>query len=209
MHGQRPTAIEETALSGMGYRLIAGLDEVGRGALAGDVVAAAVILPLDAGSVQRLHAVRDSKQLSARQRSTLAAVIQAEAIAIGLGRVSASDIDHLGIVPATRLAMMQAIASLTIAPDYLLIDALRLPAVYVPQTAIVHGDALCLSIAAASIVAKVYRDAEMVRLDAVYSGYGFARHKGYGTAAHLQALHMLRPCPIHRLSFAPVGAVAR
>jgi ribonuclease HII len=208
MHGQQPTAIEETALSGMGYRLIAGLDEVGRGALAGDVVAAAVILPLDANAVQRLRAVRDSKQLSACQRSKLAVVIQAEAIAIGLGRVSAPDIDRLGIVAATRQAMMQAIARMSTSPDYLLIDALHLPAVPLPQKAIVHGDALCLSIAAASIVAKVWRDEQMVRLDAVYPGYGFARHKGYGTTAHLQALRTLRPSPVHRLSFAPVGAAA-
>lgn len=183
---------------------MAGLDEVGRGALAGDVVAAAVILPLEAAVLDRLHGVRDSKQLSARQRSTLFPMIQAEAIAIGLGRVSAQIIDAIGIAPATRRAMAIAIVNLGLTPDFLLIDALRLPGVTIPQKGIIRGDATCLTIAAASIIAKVSRDAAMIESDTFYPGYGFARHKGYATACHCQALQARGPCPLHRLSFAPL-----
>jgi len=197
---------EEMALHARGYRLVAGLDEVGRGALAGDVVAAAVILPVDAGVLQRLYGVRDSKQLSPRQRSICSKTIQAEALAIGLGRVSAQDIDRLGIARASLQAMMLAVAGLATPPDFLLIDAFRLPDLALPQKAIIKGDASCLSIAAASIVAKVWRDARMIELDAACPGYGFAQHKGYGTAVHCQALRLLRPCSVHRQSFAPVRA---
>ena len=207
MQRQRPDMAQELALHAQGYRLIAGIDEVGRGALAGDVVAAAVILPTDPAILERLHGVRDSKQLSARQRSILYTTIQAEAIAIGLGRVSAQEIDRLGIVPATRLAMTKAVASLAVQPDHLLIDAMRLPAVPIAQRAIIHGDARCLSIAAASIVAKVTRDRTMQELERVFPGYGFARHKGYGTAGHRQVLQVLHPCPIHRRTYAPVRAL--
>lgn len=204
MPHQDPDMAEELALHARGFRLVAGLDEVGRGALAGDVVAGAVILPADAGVLQRLHGVRDSKQLTPRQRSMLRETIQAEAIAIGLGRVSAQEIDRVGIATATRQAMQLAVAGLSIQPEYLLIDAVYLPDVAIPQKALIKGDVRCLCIAAASVMAKVYRDALMTELDGVYPGYGFARHKGYGTALHCQALHLYRPCAIHRQSYAPV-----
>ncbi len=206
MPRQDPDIAEELGLYAGGYHAVAGLDEVGRGALAGDVVAAAVILPAGAAVLQRLHGVRDSKQLSPHQRSILCSTIQAEALAIGLGRVSAQDIDSVGIVEATRRAMAMAVAALSIRPDYLIIDALRLPDVPIPQKAIIKGDARCLSIAAASIIAKVNRDASMVALDAIYPGYGFARHKGYGTSFHCQQLRLKHPCLLHRRSFAPVRA---
>jgi ribonuclease HII len=203
-----PDMAEEIALHARGCRLVAGLDEVGRGALAGDVVAAAVILPADPAVLGRLRGVRDSKQLSARQRTRLNDAIQAEALAIGLGRVSARDIDRLGIAPAARRAMMLAVAGLDPQPDFLLIDAFRLPDLSIPQKGIVRGDASCLSIAAASVVAKVWRDARMNDLDAAYPGYGFARNKGYGTDSHCRALRLLRPCAEHRFSYAPVRAAA-
>lgn len=204
MPHQDPDFAEESALHAHGFRLVAGLDEVGRGALAGDVVAAAVILPADPAILQRLRGVRDSKQLSPHQRAQLSVIIQAEALAIGLGRVPASEIDRIGIAPATRRAMALAVAALTLQPDYLLIDAVRLSEVRIPQKSIIKGDARCLSIAAASIVAKVDRDGAMVDLDSAYPGYGFARHKGYGTLLHRQALSTLRPCAIHRRSYSPV-----
>jgi ribonuclease HII len=204
MPHQDPDMVEELALHARGFRLVAGLDEVGRGALAGDVVAGAVILPSDAGVLQRLHGVRDSKQLTPRQRSMLRERIQAEAIAIGLGRVSAQEIDRIGIAPATRQAMRLAVASLDVAPDFLLIDAVRLPDLAIPQKSLIKGDVHCLCIAAASIMAKVFRDTMMKELDQTYPGYGFALHKGYGTAMHCQALRLIHPCPIHRQSYAPV-----
>jgi ribonuclease HII len=205
---QDPDMAEELRLYAAGSRAVAGLDEVGRGALAGDVVAAAVILPAEPAVLQRLHGVRDSKQLSPQQRAALSCRIRAEAVAIGLGRVSAQDIDRIGIVQATRRAMALAVAALCVRPDYLIVDALLLPDVPIPQKAIVKGDARCLSIAAASIIAKVDRDAAMVALDGVYPGYGFARHKGYGTSFHRQQLCLMHPCLIHRRSFAPVRAAA-
>ena len=204
MPHQDPDMAEELALHARGFRLVAGLDEVGRGALAGDVVAGAVILPSDAGVLQRLRGVRDSKQLTPRQRSMLRERIQAEAIAIGLGRVSAQEIDRIGIAPATREAMRLAVVGLDVAPDFLLIDAVHLPAVAIPQKSLIKGDVHCLCIAAASVMAKVFRDTMMRELDEVYPGYGFALHKGYGTALHCQALRLYRPCPIHRQSYAPV-----
>jgi len=202
-----PSMDEERSLYEQGYRLIAGVDEAGRGAWAGDVVAAAVILPAEEGVLTRLQGVRDSKQLTPRQRWSLYGVIRREAVAIGVGRVAAPEIDRLGIAAGTRQAMALAIADLGLAPDFILIDAVRLPDLRLPQKAIVRGDARCLSIAAASIVAKVSRDMAMVELDALYPGYGFARHKGYGTAFHRRALHVLQPCPIHRFSYAPVRAL--
>lgn len=208
MRRQDPDLVEEMALQAQGFRLIAGIDEVGRGALAGDVVAAAVVLPCDPAVLQRLHGVRDSKQLSARQRTMLHATIQAEAIAIGLGRVPAQDIDREGILRATRRAMSMAVANLGVDPDYLIIDAVRLHDVPLPQKSIIKGDVRCVSIAAASIIAKVTRDAEMVQLDGLYPGYGFAHNKGYGTAFHCRQLQFLRPCAIHRYSFAPVHLAA-
>ncbi len=192
-------------LYAQGYRFIAGLDEAGRGSWAGPVVAGAVILPLGSPSLrERLRGVRDSKTLTPRQRDRLYDAIRASALAIGVGIVPAKAIDALGIVQATKLAMEKAIRNLALTPHFLLIDGLNLPSVPIPQKSVSKGDSLCLSIAAASIVAKVSRDRMMVAFDGHYPGYGFARHKGYGTPQHRQALERLGICPLHRLSFAPM-----
>jgi len=198
-----PTFDGERELNAQGYRLIAGLDEVGRGTIAGPVFAAAVILPLEA-NIPWLPLVRDSKQLSPRRREYIFKLIQQTNVAIGIGVVPHTDIDKRGIVKATRLAMSRAIDQLPFTPDFLLIDALALPEVSLPQRSIVHGDQLSLSIACASIVAKVSRDRYMVELDSLHPGYGLARHKGYATKEHLRCLQQLGPCSIHRQSFAPV-----
>lgn len=204
-----PTLAYEQALWADGYRRVAGLDEAGRGAWAGPVVAAAVILPPDdtalAGS---LAGVRDSKTLTAARREALLNVIQQHALAWGVGAVPPGEIDALGIVPSTRQAMALALQALSPEADYLLIDYLTLPEFTLPQHSLPKGDARVLSIAAASIVAKVSRDRMMVELDARFPGYGFARHKGYGTAQHRTALESLGPRSIHRFSFAPVRRVA-
>jgi len=180
-----------------GYRLIAGLDEAGRGPLAGPVVAAAVILPPDLV----LAGLNDSKQVAPERRAELYDRIIAEAVAWGVGEVDVEYIERENILQATYEAMRRAVTQLAIAPDFLLLDAVRLPGVGIPQRPIIHGDALSASIAAASIIAKVTRDRLMCRYDELYPGYGFARHKGYGTAEHWQALRRLGPCPIHRRSF--------
>jgi ribonuclease HII len=198
----------EHRLQSLGYRLIAGIDEAGRGAWAGPVVAAAVILPLDCpGLVALLKGVNDSKKLTARQREKVGPNIEDLALATGVGEASAEAIDRLGIVPATRLAMQRAVAKLNPSPEALLIDAVDLTAlVPLPQHALFYGDAVSLSIAAASILAKLSRDRQMTALEAHYPGYGFARHKGYGTAVHQAALARLGASDIHRHSFAPVKA---
>lgn len=199
-----PTWQEEAALAMAGYTHVAGVDEAGRGAWAGPVVAAAVVLP-DAAVLRLLQAgVRDSKQLTWTQRDRLYDVIRHEATTVGVGIVPPTTIDEAGIVPATRQAMGQAIARLAPAPDHLLVDFVDLPDVQIPQRAIVKGDRRCLSIAAASVIAKVTRDRLMVALDAEYQGYGFARHKGYGTPGHRQALRERGVCPAHRRTYAPV-----
>jgi ribonuclease HII len=198
-----PTFDEEVRLQARGFRLVAGVDEVGRGALAGPVMAAAVILPVGA-DLPWLKLVRDSKQLSPRQRERVFDSVQSAGIAFGLGSVPHATIDKVGIVRATRMAMAQAVHALPSQPDFLLIDALTLPQVDLPQKGIIRGDQLSFSIACASIVAKVSRDRQMTQLDGVYPGYGLARHKGYGTRQHLQCLGRLGPCAIHRRSFAPV-----
>ncbi len=200
-----PTAAEELHLLNRGYQNIAGLDEVGRGCLAGPVVAAAVILrPQAYQIVGRLAEVRDSKQISPAVREELLGEIQNYALGFGVGVVPNDFIDAHGIAEATRQAMALAVAQLPRRPDPLLIDSLHLPAVGLPQKPILYGDSLCLSIAAASIIAKVHRDRLMCELDGMHPGYGFARNKGYGTPAHLEALQKLGPCGIHRQSFAPV-----
>ena len=199
----RPTYSEERRLLREGFAPVAGLDEVGRGCLAGPVVAGAAILPRNprGGWVSE---TRDSKQMTARQRERVLVELQARAPALATGAATAAEIDRIGIVPATRLAMQRAIAALAAAPAFLLIDAIELPNVPLPQKPIVRGDATCLSIAAASIVAKVARDRMMESEDAAYPPYGFATNKGYGTRHHLRALEERGPCPIHRRSFAPV-----
>jgi ribonuclease HII len=203
---------------------IAGVDEAGRGAWAGPVVAGAVILPRvqhfikwNADAVlQALSCARDSKLLSPAQREALVEPIHTCALAYATGQASHEEIDALGIVPATRLAMQRAISGLTLAPDALLVDALArsvsrppLPAFTLPQTAIIRGDQISLSIACASILAKVTRDRILVELDVDYPGYGFARHKGYGTAVHQAALRTLGASSIHRASFAPIKNLAQ
>lgn len=200
-----PSLDEERALQSQGYRAIAGLDEAGRGAWAGPVVAAAVILPLDSPTlVKDLIGIRDSKRLTSSRRAQLYKKVAQRASAFGVGVVSSAFLDESGVVAATRLAMKRAVNSLTIPTDYLLIDGFPLSYRGLPHMGIVGGDDLCFSIAAASIVAKVVRDRMMIALDRVFSGYGFARHKGYGTPQHRGALYRLGPCPIHRLSYAPM-----
>ncbi len=200
---QKPSFAEETILQAQGYQLIAGIDEVGRGALAGPVVAAAVILPCYIDTPW-LSQVRDSKQLSPAQRRLLSNHIRETAVAFGIGMVSHEVIDAQGIVKATQLAMKLAIEQLSPPPETLLIDYMLLPEVSLPQKGIKDGDSLCFSIACASIIAKVARDQMMIELDRTYPGYGLAHHKGYGTKEHLACLRRLGPSPIHRQSFKPV-----
>ena len=201
-----PTWIEEDRLIQQGYRLIAGVDEVGRGPLAGPVVAAAVVLD-PAANLPWYNDLNDSKLLSPNKRNRLAPRITYGAIAVGIGAAESDEIDAIGIVPATRAAMTRAIANLSVRPDHLLIDAVPLSEPGLPYRHLVRGDSLCRSIAAASIIAKVARDSRMVTEDAAYPGYGFAKHKGYPSPEHLECLARLGPCPIHRRSFAPVRAM--
>ena len=198
-----PSFIEEERLAARGYRLIAGVDEAGRGALAGPVVAAAVILPRDLDAPW-LADVKDSKQLTPAKRELFCHHIHRQAVAIGIGATPHRLVDSRGIVKATRLAMKQAIEQLSPRPQSLLIDYLHLPEIRLPQKGITNGDNLCLSIACASIIAKVARDRLMTLFDRIYPGYGLARHKGYGTEEHLACLFRLGPCPIHRQTFSPV-----
>lgn len=198
----------ESALWQAGIQSVAGLDEAGRGAWAGPVSAAAVILPSDPHISDLLSDVRDSKQMLPAQRDFWAAQIRVRALAWSVGLASNQEIDRLGIVPATRLAMRRALALLPLAPLHLLIDALLLKELPVAQTALIKGDARSLSIAAASVLAKTARDTLMVQYEMLYPGYGFARHKGYGTAVHWSALQQIGPTPIHRASFVPVARCA-
>lgn len=187
----------ERALFQQGVEYIAGVDEAGRGCLAGPVVAAAVILPRS----WNIAAVNDSKQLTALQREKLFAFIQAQAVSYGVGVISETVIDAVNILQATYLAMAQALAALTVTPQYLLLDAVILKNVPIPQLGIIKGDTLSISIAAASIMAKVTRDHLMCEYDKQYPAYGFAQHKGYGTKRHLHAIATYGPCPIHRKTF--------
>ena len=200
---QIPSFAEERTLEAQGYWLIAGLDEVGRGALAGPVVAAAVILPCNLNA-RWLAQVRDSKQLTPARRELLFQHIREIAVSMGIGMASHKIIDNWGVVTATRLAMKRAISQLSPPPQYLLIDYLQLPESPLPQRGIVDGDCLCFSIACASILAKVARDHLMVELDRVYPGYGLAEHKGYCTEKHVTCLNRLGPSTIHRRTFQPV-----
>ena len=187
----------EQTLRQQGYQRIAGIDEAGRGALAGPVVAAAVILPID----RQLSGVTDSKQLTPKRRAELFDKIHHTAVAVGVGCVGNEEIDRINILQATMAAMAQAIAQITPAPDYALVDGTHLPEIFLPAEAIPKGDTLIQSIAAASIIAKVTRDRLMIEFDETYPGYGFQVHKGYGTLRHRQAIAQLGPCPIHRRSF--------
>jgi ribonuclease HII len=188
---------------------VAGIDEAGRGAWAGPVAAAAVILPPDPSIHEKLNGVRDSKQMSAREREFWAERIKENALDWSTGLVPSSEIDRIGILPATRLAMQRTLDCLASHPDHLLIDAVRLPGMSLPQTALIKGDALVLSIACASVLAKTFRDGLMTQLELKFPGYGFARHKGYGTAFHRTALAELGPCPEHRFSYKPVKLIAQ
>ncbi len=180
-----------------GIKYIAGVDEVGRGPLAGPVVTAAVILPEDFDVL----GVDDSKKLSAKKRDELYDLIMEHAIAVSIGRREPSVIDEINILNATKEAMVDAVMGLSVKAEHVLIDAVKLDALRIPQTSIIKGDAKSVSIAAASIIAKVTRDREMVEMDAIYPGYAFASNKGYGTKAHYEGLAKLGPCPIHRRSF--------
>lgn len=206
-----PDLSEETALLACGYRRIAGVDEAGRGAWAGPVYAAAVVLPLERPDLARFLAdVRDSKQLSPQRREATYARIREIALAVGVGRAEVAEIDAMGIRPATQLAMARAIGQLAGMVDALLIDYVHLPDIPIPQRALPKADARCLSVAAASIIAKVERDRWMVEMDREYPGYGFARHKGYGSSLqHRQALQQLGPSPIHRQTWRPVAFLMR
>jgi ribonuclease HII len=190
-----------------GFQFVAGLDEAGRGAWAGPVSAGAVVLPPDPTFLNSLPGVRDSKQMTPLQRAKWAAVIKGVVLAWGVGFATHQEIDQMGIVPATRLAMERALGELLVFPDFLLVDALRLPHLPLPQNAIIKGDSRSLSIAAASVLAKTERDLLMRDFDIQFPGYGFARHKGYGTAAHRAALDELGITKIHRCSFAPVKEI--
>jgi ribonuclease HII len=191
----------ETALWAQGTRAVAGIDEAGRGALAGPVAAAVIIFPPEPGLYQALMGVRDSKLMSSKQREVWAERLPGMALAHAVGYASNQEIDAFGIVPATRLAVQRAIIGLAMPPEHLLIDYLDLPDCPLPQTPLVKGDSRSLSIAAASILAKVSRDKHLQELDVLYPGYGFAQNKGYGTAAHQQALSALGFSPVHRRSF--------
>jgi ribonuclease HII len=190
----------ERELRAQGFVHIAGVDEAGRGPLAGPVVAAAAILPPRC----RLPGLTDSKLLPPAHRERLCALIQHRAVAVGIGVADARTVDRINVLRAAHLAMERAIAELDPRPDALLVDGRGLPKAPAPQRAIVRGDRLCACIAAASIVAKVVRDRLMVGLDERYPGYGFVRHKGYATPEHLSRLRALGPCPEHRLTFRPV-----
>lgn len=195
----------EQALRYHGFRSIAGVDEVGRGALFGPVVAAAVILPERLNGLARAG-LTDSKQLTREDRERLDKRIRKTAIAFCVAEIDAETIDRVNIYQATRLAMLAAVQGLTVAPDHLLIDAMWLDHPC-KQTKLIYGDALSLSIAAASVVAKVYRDALMRELDVLHPVYGLASHKGYGTPEHRRALAQHGPCSLHRRTFAPVRQV--
>jgi ribonuclease HII len=192
----------ERALRARGFLFVAGVDEAGRGPLAGPVVAAAVILPDDCA----IEGLNDSKKLTTEKREHFHATLSVRAdIHWGIGQADVAEIDRLNILRATHLAMARAVAALPRKPDHALVDGLPVRGLPVPHTALVAGDTLSLSIAAASIIAKVTRDRLMTALDAEYPQYGFARHKGYGVREHLQALRNHGPCPVHRRSFQPVA----
>ncbi|MGD0795333.1 MAG: ribonuclease HII [Dehalococcoidales bacterium] len=202
---RKPSLAEEKALRAEGYRLIAGVDEVGRGALMGPVVAAAVIMPENIKARWKSR-VRDSKQLTPKARESLFPFIQETAVSLGIGSMANDVIDTIGIARATCLAMIDAINQLAPQPEFLLIDFVKLD-LTIPQKGIIDGDSLCFSIACASIIAKVTRDRKVTEMDRDYPGYGFASHKGYGTREHLACLREKGPCPLHRRSFQPVSDI--
>ncbi|MFO7295601.1 MAG: ribonuclease HII [Clostridia bacterium] len=196
--------VEDIKFWDMGYTLVGGVDEVGRGPLAGPVVAACVILPKEVlieGIVDSSFVIRDSKRLSPLRRERLYDVIMSKAIAVGIGRVEPEEIDRINILNAARKAMEQAVLACHPSPDCLLIDALELESCSIPQFSLVKGDVRSQAIAAASIIAKVTRDREMVRWAEVYPQYGFEKHKGYGTKQHIESIKKFGLSPIHRRTF--------
>ena len=201
-----PTLDYEEALWKQGFFAVAGIDEAGRGCLAGPVMAGAVILPAESGIAERLRGVRDSKLMTPAERDEMYDAVIREAAAWGAGEADNREIDRIGILNATKNAMKRAIGNLGMQPDHLLIDFVRLHDVTTPQIGLKHGDMLCLSIACASVIAKVTRDrwmqSEAARL---YPQYGFETHKGYGTREHMEALRRYGPCPIHRITFRPLS----
>ena len=199
-----PSLDEERKLWRAGFFRVAGLDEAGRGALAGPVVAGAVILPAKTRHAGLWAEVQDSKLLSPPRREELAVQIQEQAAAWSLGEASAAEIDASGIAPATRLAMRRAVQALSPAPDHLLLDWVQLKSLNLPQQSSTKGDLKIVSIAAASIVAKVHRDRLLCRLHEDYPVYGFHSHKGYAAPSHLAAIEKFGPCPAHRHSFSPM-----
>jgi ribonuclease HII len=205
---QKPSLAEEKTLRAEGYRLIAGVDEVGRGALMGPVVAAAVILP-DKLKARWKSQVRDSKQLTPEKREYLYTYIMEAAVTAATGLIPNDIIDSIGIARATCLAMISAVRQLSPQPQFLLIDYVRLHELLLPQKGLIDGDSRCFSIACASIIAKVTRDRLMAAMDGEYPGYNFAGHKGYGTREHLACLRRLGPCPLHRRSFRPVSDIIK
>jgi ribonuclease HII len=194
----------EEYLWNQGITIVAGIDEAGRGAWAGPVYAAAVIFPNDHNLLLNLPGIDDSKKLTSNQRNECAIRIKLAALAWQVGSASSAEIDQLGILPATRLAMKRAVIGLSIRPQHLLIDFLTLPEIEVLQTPLVKGDARSFSIASASILAKTSRDNEMVSLAKDYPSYGFEQHKGYGTAHHQKMIALHGPTPIHRMTYKPL-----
>lgn len=202
---ERPDISFERRLWEQGIHLIAGVDEAGRGALAGPVAVGAVVLPGEVEGIEsELAGVRDSKVMTPKDRQTWAEVIKTVALAWGVGMASSREIDNSGIVPGTYLAAARALSKLQVTVEHLLVDYITLPGVAVPQTPLVKGDARSLSIASAAILAKTTRDALLVELDGQYPGYAFASNKGYGTATHRKAIQRLGPCAQHRCTFSPV-----
>lgn len=191
----------EEKLYDEGYHNICGVDEAGRGPLAGPVVVASCILP----PFLRIDGINDSKQLSAKKRQELYKLIIKNAISYNIVFISEEDVDNLNIYQATKKGMLEAINGLNVKPDYALIDAMPLGELNIPHNSIIHGDARCASVAAASILAKVTRDDYMEKMDIKYPNYGFKKHKGYGTKAHIEALEKYGPCAIHRKTYAPVS----
>ena len=201
-----PTLQYELPLWEKGFLAVAGIDEAGRGCWAGPVTAGAVILPADPGILETLSGVRDSKLMTPAERDAMFSVISVAAVSWATGEADNAEIDRLGILNATRLAMKRALSALAVRPDHLLIDYVRLHDVTIPQIGIAHGDMVSLSIAAASVMAKVTRDREMEVLAEKYPAYGFEKHKGYGTKQHQDALARFGPAPIHRMSFKPIAS---